>query len=306
MASQRVHSGNGSEAASLYRLVLPTKLQPNRPHPDAVLRQDLLDQLQDTSVRRTVIIQAPAGYGKSTLAAQWLASTNLPAAWLSLDPSDNDPIRFLAGFVAAMRSVESEFGKSVLRHIAHTGPVPDQGLIGALVEELALVSRPFACVLDDLHVLVDPDVLDAVTILLRNVPPLMRMMLLSRTEPDIPLARLRSRGELLELGLSDLRFSETEAERFFDQESEAALTHAQIALINERIEGWPAGLRLTLQAVKHQSKGRTEELIGHLAASVRPMEGYLWEEVLSELPPEVLEFLMHSAIFERFSAELYD
>ncbi len=294
------------EVTPSYRKVLATKLQPPRLRPGFVIRQSILDLLDSSADRHIINVQAPAGYGKSTVVAQWLASTGTTGAWLSLDAWDDEPAQFFAGIVAAMRTIDPGFGVDVMAQIDRVGPVRDQGILGALIEELSVVVCRCALVLDDVHLIADPGLLHSLSVLLRNIPPGMRVFLLSRGDLALQLQRLRASGDLLDIGYEQLRFTSEEATALFSADSQIELSPSEIVAFTEQSEGWPAALNLARHAVRGQQHNLVEQLIEQGAFERRLVTGYLWEEVLQKLERPLLDFLVHSAAFERFSAELCD
>ncbi|MBX3069479.1 MAG: hypothetical protein KF883_03125 [Thermomicrobiales bacterium] len=295
-----------SETAAPPWRVPATKLLPARLRTDAIPRQHIIDLIDADPDRRIVVIEAPAGYGKSTLASQWVATAGVPCAWLSLDEWDNEPAQFFASLVAALQTIESAIGASGMAQLSRLQPQDDHGFVASLVDDLARLTDPCALVLDDFHNVTGPGLLQSTAVLLRNLPPSMRALILTRNEPGLPLSRFRSRGELLEIDFRDLRFSHNEATAFLHRDAEIGLTSQEIVALNERTEGWPVGLRLAQHRMKRESPEHLSAMIAQLTRSRGPVEGYLWEEVLTGLPSELSEFLSTSSIFDRFSAELCD
>ncbi|MCC6945227.1 MAG: hypothetical protein IT335_11660, partial [Thermomicrobiales bacterium] len=283
-----------------------TKLLPARLRADAIPRQHIIDLIDADPDRRIVVIEAPAGYGKSTLAAQWVATAGVPCAWLSLDEWDNEPAQFFASVVAALQTIEPAIGASGMAQLSRLQPQADHGFIASLVDDLARLTDPCVLVLDDFHNVTGPGLLQSTAVLLRNLPPSMRVLILTRNEPGLPLSRFRSRGELLEIDFRDLRFSHNEATAFLHQDAKIGLTSQEIMALNERTEGWPVSLRLAQHRMKRESLEHLSAMIAQLTRSRGPVEGYLWEEVLAGLPSELSRFLSTSSIFDRFSAELCD
>src|SRR5215207_7973708 len=194
--------------------ILTTKLYVPPPRPHAVLRPRLTGRLNEGLHRKLTLISAPAGFGKTTLLSEWVAGCEKPAAWLSLDESDNDPSRFLAYLVAALQTIAPDIGEGVLGVLRSPQPPPTESILTALLNEISAVEDDFVLVLDDYHVLDAKAVDDALTFLIEHQPPRMHLVIATREDPHLPLARLRARGQLSELRAADLRFTTPEAVEF--------------------------------------------------------------------------------------------
>src|SRR4051794_12610931 len=176
--------------------VLVTKLFIPRPRSSAVPRPRLIERLNEGLQRSLSIISAPAGFGKTTLASEWAAGCERPAAWLSLDEGDNDPTRFLAYLVAALQKIAANIGEGLLGALQSPQPPPAESILTALLNEITTVPDHFALVLDDYHVIDAKPVDHALTFLLEHLPPQMHLVITTREDPQLPLARLRARGQL--------------------------------------------------------------------------------------------------------------
>src|SRR5438132_644669 len=190
--------------------ILATKLYIPQPPPKVVLRARLVERLNEGLRRKFTLISAPAGFGKTTLVSAWVASSDRPVAWLSLDEGDNDPTRFLIHLVAAVRTVVATMGEAVLGALQSPQPPPTDSILTALLNEITTSPNDFVLVLDVYH-LVDARPIDtAITFLLEHLPPQMRLVIATREDPRLPLARLRGGGQLSELRVTDLRFTPSE------------------------------------------------------------------------------------------------
>ena len=224
--------------------------------------------------RPLTLIAAPAGYGKTTLAAQWTTQLPQPAAWLTLDEADDDPARFFACFVAALQTVEPGLGQAALSlaQASATTRSADEWVAGpmaALINELAELESPLLCALDDYHLIADPRIHAALQFLLDHQPAVFHLLLLTREDPPLALARLRARGQLTELRADDLRFTPAEALTFFNQAMGLALTPEAVATLATRTEGWIASLQLAALSLQGMEADAAADFIEIGRASCR-------------------------------------
>src|SRR6266508_1940299 len=294
--------------------ILATKLYIPPPRPNMVLRPRLSERLNEGLQRKLTLISAPAGFGKTTLLSEWLheaqnakrraqsdePSTNplyalrsnaqtLRVAWLSLDEADNDPTRFLAYLVAALQTIASTIGAGVVGVLQAPQPPPTEAILTILLNDITTVPDNFVLVLDDYH-LIDAKPIDtALTFLLEHLPPQMHLVIATREDPQVPLARLRARGQLTELRVTDLRFTRSEAAEFLNQMMGLNLSTEDIAALEERTEGWIAGLQLA--AISMQGHQDTTSFIRSFTGSHHFVLDYLLEEVLKQQLASVQTFL---------------
>src|SRR5512137_1165886 len=208
--------------------------------------------------RKLVLISAPAGFGKTTLVSEWAAGCGRPVAWLSLDEGDNDPTRFLIYLVSALQTIMANIGEGVLRVLQSPQPPSTESILTALLNEITAIPDHFVLVLDDYHVLDAKPVDEALSFLLEHLPPHMHLVITTREDPHLPLARLRARGQLTELRAADLRFTPGEAAEFLNRAMSLNLSAENVAALETRTEGWIAGLQLAalaLQAVSSYGSG---------------------------------------------------
>ena len=288
-------------AASEQDVLLATKLHVPGPRPGFVPRPRLAGALGGG----LVLVCAPAGFGKTALLADWLRSGGRPVAWLSLDAGDNDPVRFWRHVVAALDRARPGTGERVAPLFA-PAPSSFEGLVTALINELAAQSgeNPIVLVLDDYHLIHAGQVHASLEFLLEHLPPGLHLLLASRSDPPLPLARLRARGLLAELRADDLRFTAEEAAALLRESAGAALPGAAVAALVARTEGWAAGLQLAALSLRGRS-----DIAGFVAAfsgSHRYILDYLTGEVLDGLPEQVREFLLETSVLERLSGGLCD
>ncbi|WP_420631023.1 LuxR C-terminal-related transcriptional regulator [Candidatus Leptofilum sp.] len=295
-----------TELASPKRPLLQTKLTLPRLRTNPVVRPRLLDQLntavsaEGTIHPKLTLITGPAGYGKTTLATQWIAQMERPVAWLSLDASDNDEARFLAYFFAAIGTVREEIGEAALARLTTTYLYNEtEAILTALLNDLAMGEETAVIVLDDYHLITAPAVHEAVTFILQNMPVQMHLIITSRSEPPLPLALLRAQDALNWIGSRDLRFTANEAAQFLQQTMGLQLTPQQITQLDEQVEGWVTGLQLIALALQ-ESVSLPEAFSG----SQRYLVDYLADQVLSRQPAEIQEFLLQTAVLTQFNASL--
>jgi LuxR family maltose regulon positive regulatory protein len=290
--------------------LLTTKLYipPIRPRERVVPRPRLIEKLNEgpRSGRKLTLISAPAGFGKTTLVSEWVAGCDRPAAWLSLDEGDNDPTRFLAYLVAALQTIAANIGEGVLDvlHASQPQPPPTESILTALINEITTISDNFVLVLDDYHVIDAIPVDDAITFTLKHLPPQMHLVIATREDPQLPLARLRVRGQLTELRAADLRFTSSEAADFLNQVMGLNLSAEDVAALETRTEGWIAGLQMA--ALSMQGREDTASFIQAFTGSHRFVMDYLVEEVLQQQPERVRSFLLQTSILDRLSGPLCD
>jgi LuxR family transcriptional regulator, maltose regulon positive regulatory protein len=283
--------------------ILTTKLFIPSARPQLVDRPRLLDRLDAARASgcRALLVCAPAGSGKTIVIVQWLARLAWPTAWLSLDERDNQPARFFTYLIAALQAVAPGAGQAA-GALLELPAFDLEEVVTLLVNDLSAAPGPFILVLDDCHTLTGPVLLRALDFLLEAQPPGMRLLLLSREDPPLQLARRRARGQLIELRQADLRFTPAEAAAFLNHSMGLDISPAQVDALEARTEGWIAGLQMA--AISLQSQPDPERFIREFSGSHRFILDYLMEEVLARQPQPVQEFLLHTAILERLCAGL--
>lgn len=284
--------------------ILATKLYIPPRRSKVVHRPRFIERLNESLDRRLTLVCAPAGFGKTTLLGEWLADCDRPAAWLSLDDGDSDPTRFLSYLVAALRTVAADIGEGVLAALGFPQPPPTESLLTALLNEISAVPDDFILVLDDYHVVDARLVDDAVAFLIEHLPPRMHLVIATREDPDLPLARLRVRNQLSELRATDLRFTPSEAAIFLKGATGLDLSAEDIAALESRTEGWVAGLQLA--AISMRGREDIPGFIRDFAGDNRYIVDYLVEEVLGRQPERIRRFLLETSILDRLSGPLCD
>jgi len=281
-----------------------TKLFAPAARAQLVERPRLMERLNaiQSPACKAVLISAPAGSGKTTLVIQWLASHGGGlTAWVSLDERDNQPALFFGYLVAALETVLPGTGSGALALVQMPGANLEE-VVTLLDNDLAAAPSPFFLVLDDLHTITNPAIYEALALLLEAQPPQMRLLLISREDPPLQLARRRARGQLVELRQDDLRFTLPEAVAFLNQSMGLYLSMGQMEILETRTEGWIAGLQLAALSLQHSLD--VDRFIREFSGSHRFILDYLMEEVFANQPEDVQLFLLETSILERMCAEL--
>jgi LuxR family maltose regulon positive regulatory protein len=319
-------AANPVSGRSKQDVLLVTKLYIPQASPNLVPRPRLIERMNEGMQRKLTLVSAPAGFGKTTLIAEWLKVrlesgdsrlegdeysqspvSNYPSAkvgWISLDEGDNDPARFWAYFMAALETLQTGIDEGTLDLLQSSSRPPIETVLTTLINAVATLPDSFALVLDDYHVIESQSIHDAITFLLDHLPPQMHLVIACRSDPPLPLPRLRARGQLVELRAADLRFTPDEAAAFLNQVMSLNLTAQHIAALETRTEGWIAGLQLAALSMQ----GR-EDITGFIAAftgSQHYILDYLVEEVLQRQTESIQAFLLQTSILERMTGSLCD
>ena len=285
--------------------LLLTKLHVPRPRTHLVPRSHLTKRLQQGVERALTLISAPAGFGKTTLLAQWLAQSDMPVAWLSLEAEDNDPTRFLSYLIAALQTLDAQIGTTALAMLHTPQPPPPETVLAVLTNDL--MSREggdVVLVLDDYHTITAAPIQRGMTYLVEHLPPQLHLILATRADPPLSLTRLRAGGQLTEVRAADLRFGTAEASAFLQTVMGLDLEASAIATLEQRTEGWIAGLQLA--ALSLQGRADVSAFLAAFTGSHRFVLDYLSEEVLARQDASVQQFLLHTSILERLSGPLCD
>ncbi len=282
--------------------VIRSKIQPPPVRSSMLSRQRLLDRLAESTKHRLTLLVAEAGYGKTTLLADFSARSSGRVLWFKLDITDADVVTWANYLVAAVREAEPDFGQSTLSLLSEmaTGTPPRPVIVGTLMAELnALTSLPTTLVLDDFH-LVDhsPEVNEIIGRLLRDAPSWLHLVISTRRLPELQLGRLAAMGELAELGTDDLRFSMSETEQLFADGYGQPLESDVLAEVDARTQGWAASLQLFYGSIRGRSSSAVRSLARSLSGSASPVYDFLAEEVLANIAPELEDFLLRSALLD--------
>ncbi len=287
--------------------LLETKLYAPKLRRGLVARPRLSERLSRGTESKLTLISAPAGFGKTTLLAEWLAATESDqrsTAWLSLDPSDNQSASFWTYVVAALRTAAPGLGVSAISVLQAPQPPPVEPILATVLNELGAMPIDVVLVLDDYHVIDAREVHDGMAFLIDHLPPQLHVVIVTRADPALPLARLRGSGELVEIRAADLRFTPEEAAAYLNEAMGLDLGASDVAALEARTEGWIAALQLA--ALSMQGRGDVAGFIASFAGDDRYIVDYLAEEVLQRQPDYVRSFLLQTSILDRLSGPLCD
>ena len=289
--------------------LLTTKLYPPPQRPTSVLRSRLASRLDDAlhMHHRLTLVSARAGAGKTTLVSEWLHQQQRPVAWFSLDRNDNDPRRFFSYLVAALQKLDIEIAPTLLSQLETPQLLPVDTLITGLINAVTSNAPPFFLVLDDYHFIQNEWIHEAIELLIEHQPPEIHLILISRVDPPLPLARLRGRGQMSEIRDRDLRFTVEEAAQFLNDVMGLGLTTELISTLEHHTEGWIAGLQMAALSMQgHRQDGDLTAFAEAFGGTNRFILDYLLEEVLDRQTPDVHDFLIETAILDRMCGPLCD
>jgi LuxR family maltose regulon positive regulatory protein len=290
--------------------ILATKLHIPLSRSKAVMRPRLVERLNEGLhqgqgfSRKLTLVSAPAGFGKTSLITEWLATSQYPAAWLSLDDGDGEIRHFLAYLIAALQILEKDIGTDVLAMVQSSQLPSTESLLTSLLNGIAATPRNFILVLDDYHTIDSRPIDQALAFLLEHLPPQMHLVITTREDPSLPLARLRARSQLTELRSADLRFTPDEAAEFLNRVMALDLSADQLAILESRTEGWVAGLQLA--ALSMQGNQDIPGFIQSFTGVHQFVLDYLLEEVLQRQPESIQTFLLQTSILDRLCGPLCD
>ena len=305
MPARTSERGTGGRSRASGPVILQTKLARPPLRAAHVARRELLELLRDGATRKLTLLTAPPGFGKTTLLAEFAAAEqDRSVAWLSLDDDDNDPARFFAYVVETLRAAAPDIGTRAVSALS----TPDAGLVDTVLplflNDLTAQEAAVVLVLDDYHLITNADIHEAVAYLIERMPESIRLVIATREDPPLPLARLRARGELLELRAGELRFNGEEARAFLDAVLDLDLSAQDVERLQARTEGWPAALYLAALSLRGRNDAST--WIGSFAGDDRHLVDYLTVEVLARQPAELCSFLLRTSILKRLSGPLCD
>ncbi|MCC6145944.1 MAG: tetratricopeptide repeat protein [Anaerolineaceae bacterium] len=282
--------------------ILAAKLYIPPPRPKIVSRPRLIEILNAGLNCKLILISAPAGFGKTTLISEWIASCGRQVAWLSLDEGDSNPSRFLSYLINAIQLIKPGVGERLLPALQSQEPPQIDVILTVLLNEITLIPDSFFVILDDYHMVESQLVDHALTFLIEHLPPRINLVIASREDPSLPLARLRAKGQLTELRASDLRFSPSEAADFLNQVMGLCLSAEEVSALDIRTEGWIVGLQMA--ALSLRGHPNTGDFIRSFTGSHRFVLDYLVEEVLAYQTEEIQDFLLQTSILDRLCGSL--
>ncbi len=282
--------------------ILPTKLFTPLTLNKLVPRPILQEMITRDLSKKITLVSAPAGFGKTTTICICANYWNRPITWLSLDNGDNDKIRFLSYFVAAIKKIFPNFGDQILVSLNLNHSAETKLIFNKLINEILDIQQPFVIVLDDYHLISNPEIHDFLVFMFENQPSNMHLVISSRSDPPWPLARLRVCNQITEVRSKDLRFSRDEVTQFLNEIMNLKLAPDQIEKLEHRTEGWIAGLQMA--AISMQNKDDISEFLDGFSGKHRFVMDYLLEEVLSQQSQEIMDFLLKTSILTRLNAEL--
>jgi LuxR family transcriptional regulator, maltose regulon positive regulatory protein len=285
--------------------LVASKLVAPAPRAELIPRADLLSLLQASLQVKLCLVEAPAGFGKTTLLAQWRAvAGGGRVAWVSLDEGDNDPTRFWVYIVEALRTVEPDVGAAALEALRRPSADPYRAVLPGLLNELSRIGSPLVLVLDDHHLITNPACHQTLAFFLDHLPTTVHLVLATRVEPPLPVARMRARGELAELRVADLQFTGEEALALLNGSMGLQLAADDVARVMERTEGWPAGLYLA--GLSLRGRRDVSAFIAAFQGDNRHVADYLSAEVLERQPRKVRDFLLRTSVLKRLCGPLCD
>lgn len=284
--------------------ILTTKLHIPPSISTLVHRPRLFQVLSNGLEHKLLLVSAPAGFGKTTAITSWLETKKLPVVWLSLDDNDSDLSRFMLYLISALQTNQPNIGQGILPVLASSQPISIDLMLTQLINDITQISEDFIIVFDDYHIIDSSEVDQAVSFLLEHSPPQMHIVITTREDPNLPLARLRGRGQLTELRAADLRFTDEESRQFLNTSMGLTLSPEHIVALEQRTEGWIVGLQLA--AISLQPQQDTADFIESFTGSHHFVLDYLVEEVLNRQPPHIQDFLLKTSILNRLCAPLCD
>jgi len=284
--------------------ILTTKLFIPRTRKGFVERERLLNQLSLGMERKLTLVSGPAGFGKTSLLSKWVSQLKNPVGWVSLDAADNDWNRFLSFLVQGLQNISNGIAIDILDMLYSAKPQKNDTLITYLINQIEEIKKPFLFVLDDYHVITEPRIHELLKLIIENQPSQMHLVISTRSDPPWPLARWRTRGELVEIRTRDLRFNLEETLIFLNEIMELGLSRQNVEQLAVRTEGWAAGLQLA--ALSLQNREDIPGFIQNFTGSHRFIFDYLLDEVFQVLSPEIQDFLLKTSILDRMCAKLCD
>ena len=284
--------------------MLLTKLHIPSAGNDIISRTGLWEKLNTGLRRKLILVSAPAGFGKTTLVSDWINHHQIPVSWISLDKGDNDPVELLKYIISGIQNFNKNFGQHILKLAASPNKPAPESIAGLLINEILNIEYDFLLVLDDFHLITTGDIVELVAYLLQHIPDNMHLVIITRADPALPVARLRSQQQLVELRLADLSFSANEISTLFNKKLKLDLSAEDVRSLETRTEGWIAGLQLAALSLRNHRD--VSGFIRDLKGDNQYIMDYLMEEVLKSQPEKTREFLLQTSVLNPLSAPLCD
>jgi len=288
--------------------MLRTKIQPPPISTRIIVRDRLIQLINQSKEAKLILVSAPAGFGKTTLVNSWVNQADMPVAWIGLEKEENDLVRFLNYLISALQLIDPLIGKEAQEKLSKPSIISTQAVLTSLINDLQKYSLPIVIILDDYHSIESQNIHDAVDFILTHLPEGKRLIAITRADPPFALPRLRVRGQLLEIRQCDLRFTLDEACDYLNRIMGLQLSTNEVDTLKERTEGWIAALQMAAISLrgKSPSPAARKEFIETFGGSHRFVIDYLVEEVLDQLPADLQDFLLKTSILDRLCANLCD
>jgi LuxR family maltose regulon positive regulatory protein len=286
--------------------ILTTKLFIPPVPQELVRRRRLLDKIQAALNHKLTLVSAPAGFGKTTLLSEWIRDNQppIPTSWLSLEEADNDPRRFWEYFIAALRTLQPDIGEITLELLHASQPMPVESVLTPLINDFTGIQQDSLLVLDDYHFVQSEQVHSGINFLLEHLPPRLHLVIATRADPPLPIAHLRGKGTILEIGADDLRFTAEETGTLLNSLGVPGLSSEDVGALNIRTEGWVVGLKMAILSIRDEKD--ISKFISRFTGTQRYIMDYLIEEVLKRQSPEIRDFLLKTSVLERLNGPLCD
>ncbi len=282
--------------------MLLTKLHIPVSGDNLVQRLNLFEKLNEGLKRKLILISAPAGFGKTTVVSHWINKYSIPTAWFSIDTNDNDIVDFLSYIISGIQNIDDGFGKRAMEVLKSPTPPSSESIINLLINDIIKIKKDFILILDDFHLINNKEIFKALSYLLEYLPENLHVVILSRSDPNLPIAKIRSQNQLIELRSADLSFSANDISVLFNKKLRTKLSVEDIYSLENKTEGWIAGLQLA--ALSMQGYDDNSAFINALAGNNRYIMDYLIEEVLNAQEDDVKDFLLKTSLLKQFSAPL--